>query len=67
MKLFKGCTEGVHRFEARYDKSPAEFQVENLSGSGIAWATVLEKLQQVTYVHDICVRCGKTIFRTNAS
>ncbi len=62
MNLFKGCKDGVHKFEARYDKSEAKIpwdRLESFSGS----APVLDRMRSVTYVRDVCVRCGETIER----
>ena len=64
--FFKDCEDGVHQFEARYDKSPADISMfKSLSGAGSV--QMIEKLRKVTYVHDICVRCGKTILRNKQS
>jgi len=30
MKFFKGCAEGIHRFEARYDLGPVELSWNGL-------------------------------------
>lgn len=61
MRLLKGCAEGIHKFEARYDKGPvaAEFQ-GLLSGYRLE---LMEKYRKHTYVRDVCIRCGKTIER----
>ena len=64
MKLFKRCVDGVHRFEARYDKGPADMSGwKSFSGSGSIVRQLAEKHRTVTYVCDICVRCGKIIER----
>lgn len=56
-KFFGGC-----RFDARYDKEPADLSgMTELSGHGSG--LMLERLRRVTYVHDVCVRCGKVVRR----
>jgi len=42
---------GSHKFKPRYDK----------------WIYAETDLEEKTYVHDICVRCGKIIRRTDKS
>ena len=61
MKLFKGCQDGVHKFEARYDVQPLDLRIF-ASISGLTTAR-LEALQKRTYVRDVCVRCGAIIER----
>lgn len=61
MKLFKGCADGNHRFEARYDKGPSQCDFEGrLTDHRLS---LIEKYRHITYVRDVCVRCGKTIER----
>lgn len=56
-KFFGGC-----KFEPRYDLGPADIsRFESISGTGAV--TMFEKLRAKTYVHDICVRCGKIVRR----
>ncbi len=58
----KGCAEGVHKFEPRYDEKPVsrkELEVE-----GHMTSRALRSLMYYdVYVHDICVRCGKIVER----
>ena len=53
------------KFEPRYDKGIpdlAQFtNVERITGDA------LEAFRPVTYIHDICIRCGKTVLRAGAS
>ena len=65
MSLFRrrphDCIVDGHCFEARYDERPdREFRMEG------RWMTVdaVRKLIVIrTYVHDVCVHCGKIIDR----
>lgn len=53
---------GAHRFEARYDKSPANLeQFTELRGHGSV--AMAETCRQQTYVRDVCVKCGAVIER----
>lgn len=59
MKIFKGCDEGVHRFQARYDKvAPAWLSLAKSFSAKSA-----DDIYERHYVRDVCVRCGKTIER----
>jgi hypothetical protein len=62
MNLFKNCNKGVHRFEPRYDKSEAIFPWDRFESIKIRPDT-LETMRRITYVCDVCIRCGKTIKR----
>lgn len=57
----RGCSEGVHRFEARYDEVPTGYE-PGLFCWGFVDETRSLMLRKV-YVRDVCVRCGKTIER----
>jgi hypothetical protein len=60
---------GVHRFEARYDLSPATChptQVSTLLGVDPSIIALGEQSRQRTYIHDICVRCGTIVKRDPA-
>jgi hypothetical protein len=52
---FSGC-----KFEARYDLSPVDVsglaRLKSFEGN-------LDSLRRRTYVHDICIRCGKVVDR----
>lgn len=53
-----------HRFEARYDKgsvqgAPSMNFRESVDADGLA--LVLEQYRPITYVRDICIRCGATV------
>jgi hypothetical protein len=52
---------GSHKFEARYDLSPAN--LSQFAGEFKASEETIEKFRQKTYVRDICTKCGKTIER----
>lgn len=59
-KLIGGC-----RFEPRYDcGAPDLSRFDTLSGGGVP--TLIEALKPTTYVHDICVTCGKIVDRPRA-
>lgn len=52
-------------FEPRYDLSPADIsRFESIKGNA---APLLEALRSKTYVHDICVRCGRVVERNAAT
>jgi hypothetical protein len=56
-KLIGGC-----KFEPRYDLGPV--QIPNgfgLNYIGMALGERLEQHRKKTYVHDVCIRCGKAI------
>lgn len=62
MNAVPKCTSWLgHKFEGRYDKGPAagKYHVTNASEAHIE--AIAERLRPVTYVHDICVRCGHVI------
>jgi len=55
---------GDHRFEARYDTSAAKLsQLSSFRIDGIDAAGILRQMRDVTYVRDVCVRCGEVIER----
>ena len=54
---FFGCA-----FEPRYDKGPMPPEV-TLDYRGVRLGEVLDAYRQITYVRDVCVRCGRTIER----
>lgn len=59
MSFFKGCDDGVHCFEARYDKiAPVWLQHAKSFSAGRA-----DDLYEKHYVRDICERCGMTVER----
>lgn len=47
------CPQSQHKYEARYDEQPAD-----------VFAYGFNRTKR-TYVRDICVRCGKTVERSN--
>lgn len=55
-KLFNGC-----KFEGRYDREPLDQGA--LSRFKTLPVQIAEMLRRKTYVHDICIRCGKTVKR----
>lgn len=56
-RIFRKC-----KFEARYDISKPDLsQMRNYRGYELL--ELFEKLRSKTYVHDICVRCGKVVKR----
>lgn len=60
----KGCAEGVHQFEARYDESaPDVSSIERLNTTVGGAVEYLNAMKAKTYVYDICVRCGKIVKR----
>ncbi len=58
------CTQWGHKYQARYDvKRPESFDVATFRGSITAHTKFMNNISDHTYVHDICVRCGRTIER----
>lgn len=60
-KWFGGC-----RFEGRYDTQPTR----KIGGDELFWsggwetqARLVQSQRKMTYVRDVCVRCGKTVER----
>lgn len=62
MKLFKRCKDGVHKFEGRHDKSEAKIPWDGLKSIEMS-PRAMNNLRRITYVRDVCVRCGETIER----
>lgn len=58
MKLFKSCEDGVHKFEGRYNEAFNKSMVDRLASIR---GGIMDGLREKTYIHDICVRCGKII------
>ena len=55
---------GSHKFEARYDLSPADLSAfANFKARDPSY---MEPLRAKTYVRDVCTKCGKTIERVKA-
>lgn len=50
------------RFEPRYDRGPAR-PFGRISAEPATLTALAETRRQVTYVRDVCTRCGKTIER----
>lgn len=57
-KLFGGC-----RFEPRYDTSPTITDIPAFEGTVQGMRMMLQETKSITYVCDVCVRCGKTVTR----
>lgn len=60
MKIFKGCADGIHRFEPRYNKEPVA-GIKHVKGGGQDLINFLDAQRKITYVLDVCVRCGKIV------
>ena len=52
------------RFEPRYDLSPAQMP-ERLTSIKSANQNFWEQFRQETYVHDVCIRCGRVVKRVD--
>lgn len=53
-----------HKFEARFDLGPLSIgSGQSISNASHNMLMVLDKFRDKTYVHDICVRCGKIVKR----
>ena len=57
--VFGGC-----RFEARYDKAALDL---TKIGRAQASADQIKAMCAKTYVHDICIRCGRVVERSTPS
>ncbi len=53
------CDKGVHKFEPRYNEKPVD---GDISGHNIPRDRLFYKI----YIHDVCVRCGKTTIKKKA-
>ena len=55
------------KFEARYDETSEvakdTSQFSDVSANAIFWGREVPTNRTKTYVHDVCVRCGKVINR----
>lgn len=56
-KLFGGCS-----FSPRFDEGRVEYPP--YEGAAGAIVLALEKAKPMTYVRDVCERCGKTVERS---
>lgn len=64
MTLFPhNCEKHGHRFEGRYDKSPASDKGLDYEGSQDFLLEYIKANTKKIYVKDICTRCGKEIVR----
>ena len=50
-----------HKFEGRYDKGPVAGNYNVTGGSERHVEAMAERMRSISYVRDICVRCGHTI------
>jgi hypothetical protein len=59
----KKCGDDNHKFEARYDTYPfrGDFEAQRMTIDEIV--AYFDARSEKTYVHDICVRCGKIVKR----
>lgn len=57
------CTSWLgHRFKARYSLGAAVLPADlKVSIAVDSLASIYERFREVTYIHDICVRCGHVI------
>lgn len=62
----KLCNWLGHNYQPRFDKTPARFSIDGARGfSSGEIARMAEPFRQVTYVRDVCKRCGATIERAH--
>ncbi len=54
---------GIHRFEPRYDLSPANMKGQMAECAPSDAIAMMDRFRAQTYVCDICVRCGTVISR----
>ena len=55
------CEKKGHKFEARYNENPA--MGSKIDKASMSARELRELFYYKTYIHDICVRCGKVIKR----
>lgn len=55
-KWFRSCT-----FEPRYDEGIADLRQFKTVDRMTDW--MLDKFRPKTYVHDVCITCGKVVYR----
>lgn len=55
----KSCGDYNHRFQPRYNTIPPNADIE-VKGSSYACIEYIKALTKSVYVHDVCVKCGKT-------
>lgn len=60
MRWSEGCSEGVHKFEARYNSEWPKDQCYP-TANNVDVIGLIEAIKTQAYIHDICVRCGKII------
>lgn len=61
---FRGCDEGVHKFEPRFDPVRTDIRHQDLLlDTALSESTKLALMFRQVYVHDVCVRCGMTVQR----
>ncbi len=58
--MFNKCHKGIHKFEARYDVEPSH-DVAEIKGSTESIKAFFRGIEKRTYIHDVCIKCGKTI------
>jgi len=56
--IFTNCKKGRHKFEARYHSEPGA-EVASIKGGVASMKAFFEGIAKKTYVHDVCVVCGK--------
>jgi hypothetical protein len=58
-KLFTGC-----KFEGRYSEAlPDGFVLGDVKGAAGGISILVDAHKSKTYIHDICIRCGKIVKR----
>ena len=64
--IFRNCKKNRHKFEARYDLSApsnlGDYTASRISEEG--FIAFINAHRTKTYIHDICVICGKVVERT---
>ncbi len=60
------CVDGHHMFEARYSEesiAPSPEQMPSLSGTHAGVIAGIEAFttKRKTYIHDVCIHCGKSV------
>lgn len=61
MKLFRSCGDGVHKFEARYSLGEQALEGFKSRCTFDDIIQVIEASKSKTYIHDICIKCGKIV------
>jgi len=63
------CKDGKHKFQPRYDEVYSSVieelsKIGDLSFNNMPWQSGERGIKSRTYVHDVCVKCGEIVKRS---